>query len=122
MYVTHIADVIKGVVCLDDGQFDAQEMGCVDVPVAALYDNPHWFSSQGALQNLTQLLSLQQISSVCGILVGIPVYVLHVHMYMTNHCMRCSERQDKATQHNRETTQLAQSSHFQSCLGWDSNL
>ena len=72
LYVTYTAGVIKSVVSVDAGQFDAQEMGCVDVPVAALYDNPHWFSSQGALQNLAQLLSLQQISSVCGI-VGIPV-------------------------------------------------
>ena len=71
-HMTYTAGVIKSVVSVDAGQFDAQEMGCVDVPVAALYDNPHWFSSQGALQNLAQLLSLQQISSVCGI-DGIPV-------------------------------------------------
>ena len=40
--------------------------------------------------------------------------------------MKCLERQDKATQHNRKTkqhstTQLAQRSYFQrknSCLGW----
>ena len=55
---------ISSLVCVEAGQFDAVEMGCVDVPVAALQDSPQWLSSPGAIQRVAQLLVLQHCSAV----------------------------------------------------------
>ena len=80
------------------GQFNAQEMGCVDVPVSALSDNPQWFSSQGALVNVSQLLALQQCSAV-SLHISIEIMKLvhrtvqsveHYHMYMKLMHNECS--------------------------------
>ena len=56
--------VITSLVCVEAGQFIAQELGCVDVPASALSDNPQWFNSPGALQKLGHLLTLQQSAAV----------------------------------------------------------
>ena len=56
--------MIKSLVSVEAGQFDAQELGCVDVPVAALTSDPHWFSSPTAMDAVTQLLTLYQSSAV----------------------------------------------------------
>ena len=62
--------LIKSLVCVEAGHFDAQEMGCVDVPATALSDNPQWFNSPGALQNMAHLLTLQQSAAVSETLYG----------------------------------------------------
>ena len=44
--------------------------------------------------------------------VHVHIYMHCIYMYMPFIIMRCLERQGKATQHNRKTIQLGQSSHF----------
>ena len=50
--------------CVGEGKFDAVEMGCVDVPLAALGDNSQWFGSPGAGDSLLHLLTLQHCAAV----------------------------------------------------------
>jgi hypothetical protein len=65
-------DVVRSLVCVEAGQCDASELGCIDVPAAALSDavsspspspSSLWFTSHGALQRLAHLLTLHHSSA-----------------------------------------------------------
>ena len=69
----HTSDVVRSLVCVEAGQCDASELGCIDVPASALSEavsspspspSSLWFTSHGALQRLAHLLTLHHSSAV----------------------------------------------------------
>ena len=75
--------MVRTLVCIEAGQCNAHELDCVDVPVEVLTDSTasQWFNSRGALDRLTQLLTLYNSSAVSQ---------SHVHYVHLVTCTLCA--------------------------------